>query len=428
MKTITIGRSNTNDIVINESFVSAKHFAITLDNQNRYFLHDFNSTNGTFVNGQKVEQAYLNMNDIVRIGDLIIPWQSYFQISTNKLKTDKKVERKISFGRANTNNVVLNNEKVSSNHAVITLFDDGTFFIEDLFSTNGTFINNRKIKTSELHAGDHLMLGNETVDWYSYFKPDRKKIVARKNNKTLTFLLYVASILLIAVTVWYYFAEYRPKQNEQDLLDASESDSAITPTSFTELVAYAEQCVFLVETNRCGQTIGNGTGFFLSSAGIGISNHHVFNNGTSWRIKTKDNEIFEVTEILKRNQTLDFIIFRINNQSNKAFPFLRIAPEQPLKGEDIFVVGNPRGIAGTLSKGVVSAFREVNKNTESFVEGDTYIQFDAAISSGSSGSPVMNMKGQVVGMATLKIMECENCNFAINMKYIKPFLEEIPAN
>lgn len=80
MKVITIGRSNEgNDVVINDPLVSRHHFQIVQDDDGRFRLADFGSTNGTYINGQIVSgEVELDENDIIRVGNTIIPWKQYF--------------------------------------------------------------------------------------------------------------------------------------------------------------------------------------------------------------------------------------------------------------------------------------------------------------------------------------------------------------
>ncbi|MDR1552074.1 MAG: FHA domain-containing protein [Prevotellaceae bacterium] len=83
MKVITIGRNSGNNVVINDSLVSKNHCQIIRDDYGNFSLVDNNSTNGTFVNGQRRHgQIRLNSSDIIRIGNTTLPWMSYFSDST----------------------------------------------------------------------------------------------------------------------------------------------------------------------------------------------------------------------------------------------------------------------------------------------------------------------------------------------------------
>ena len=181
--------------------------------------------------------------------------------------------------------------------------------------------------------------------------------------------------------------------------------------TITELAKIAEPCVFLVNNfNNKGEQLGIGTGFFIESSGIGVSNFHVFEGGSQWTIQTAKRETLRVTQILEYSEDFDYIIFQV--EKSQRFPTLPIAESKPQKGEDIIVLGNPKGLESTLTRGIVSSTREL------YDIADALIQIDAAISPGSSGSPVMNMKGEVIGIATMKVIECENCNFAMNINVL----------
>ena len=191
----------------------------------------------------------------------------------------------------------------------------------------------------------------------------------------------------------------------------STSSGIINNSSISTIVQQTEPCVFIVYSlDKNGNANGQGTGFFINASGIGVSNYHVFEGGENWIIKTTSGEQFRVKEIIKQSSEFDFVVFTVESQ--KSFPYLEIASTLPRKGDEILVLGNPKGLESTLTRGIVSSIRGE-------AHPDDYIQIDAAISSGSSGSPVLNMQGKVVGIATMKLQECENCNFAINIQRIK---------
>lgn len=175
-----------------------------------------------------------------------------------------------------------------------------------------------------------------------------------------------------------------------------------------QIVADAEPCVFVVHTyDRKGKRIGQGTGFFIEDSGVGVSNYHVFDKGRSWRIRTIDGQEHPVKKIMYQSKKFDYVVFKVDTPRD--MPYLTLGDELPLKGEDIVVLGNPRGLESTVSRGIVSSIRKHKGHDKAI------IQMDAAISPGSSGSPVMNRQGEVVGIATMKVNGCENCNFAFNI-------------
>jgi serine protease Do len=189
---------------------------------------------------------------------------------------------------------------------------------------------------------------------------------------------------------------------------ADEPLAATAPGDLSDLVDRLEPAVFLIQTN--GGSLG--TGFFVSAGGLAVSNYHVFRGSDAGYVKLTDGRQRRITEIVDANEEADYIVFRVakgENSPNEAYPYLRLAPTVPRRASEVLVIGNPEGLERTFTKGVVSALRGENQEL---------IQFDAAISSGSSGSPVMNARGQVVGIATFKRLDCENCNFAVNIRRV----------
>ncbi len=202
------------------------------------------------------------------------------------------------------------------------------------------------------------------------------------------------------------------KKNGIGAIAANATKARTEFNSFADLVEYAEQCVFLVlGRDEKGKTVSQGTGFFLMENGLCVSNYHVFDGGTEWMIRTANGSRYKVTDIISKDKNFDYIVFRVDLAEGEEYPFLKPARKTPRKGTDIFVLGNPRGLESTITRGVVSAIRDQGKK-------EAVLQIDAAISPGSSGSPVMTMDGEVVGIATYKARDCESCNFAMNVQVL----------
>ncbi|SFU67042.1 serine protease Do [Pustulibacterium marinum] len=179
-----------------------------------------------------------------------------------------------------------------------------------------------------------------------------------------------------------------------------------------DLTAKNEKAIFSIFTyDDFGVPSGSGTGFFINSNGIGISNFHVLVNASKAIIKTNNKKSYKVVEILESNSDADLIKFRVENSENISFPFLNLKNTGVNKGEDIFVIGNPHGFESTVSEGIISSIREVDGY-------EKVIQITAPISPGSSGSPVMTMDGNVIGVATFQYKEGQNLNFAVSANMI----------
>ncbi len=206
----------------------------------------------------------------------------------------------------------------------------------------------------------------------------------------------------------------QPSRNTPQLVPSqiAKGDCVQLPSksSVADIAEATAPGTFLVLTlNQQGDVIKQGSGFMIDSKGVGVSNEHVFQGGYRWLIQTKDQAQYEVTRVLKSSDQFDFVVFEVRGGP---FTCLAQASKTPRVGDDILVLGNPRGLEQTLTRGVISSLRAM-------VAPDDLIQIDAAISPGSSGSPVLNMDGKVVGIATLKIKDCENCNFAYNIQCLE---------
>lgn len=182
--------------------------------------------------------------------------------------------------------------------------------------------------------------------------------------------------------------------------------AAMKGASLSELYERNKNAVFLVAVYTSETKYSQGSGFFLTSDGIGVSNNHVFKGciaGEAY-VKTIDEHQYRIGEVLCKNEKLDFILFRVENDHND-FPYVPIASIAPSVGEDVFAIGNPKGLEHTLSKGIVSSYRSENCK----------IQTTTEITHGSSGGPLFNMNGEVVGITTSGVGEA-NLNFAMNIQ------------
>ena len=177
-------------------------------------------------------------------------------------------------------------------------------------------------------------------------------------------------------------------------------------TELSKLFLKCKKPVFMVFTSDNINT-SQGSGFFINSAGVAVSNYHVF-EGTylaKARIYTEDGRTYEVEKVIEKNKEEDYIIFKVKNPYSVKFPFVNISFLEPIEGEKVFAIGNPEGLEKTLSDGIISAFRENKK----------LIQTTTPITHGSSGGPLFNMNGEVIGITTKGLQE-GSLFFAINIK------------
>lgn len=190
------------------------------------------------------------------------------------------------------------------------------------------------------------------------------------------------------------------------LLSFTSFGSLIAREELTEIVKMISPSTILILTyDEEGNPIGQGSGFFISQNGEVITNRHVILNTAYAEIKTLQGDIYPITHIIAEDKEGDIIRVLVDIPQEKVKP-LMVSVSIPEVGERIVVIGNPLGLERTVADGIVSAVRDVP-------DFGRIIQITAPISPGSSGSPVVNMNGEVIGIATFQMIEGQNLNFAI---------------
>ena len=178
----------------------------------------------------------------------------------------------------------------------------------------------------------------------------------------------------------------------------------------TEIASrYAPSVVSIKTKDKVNRDLGMGSGFIISEDGIILTNFHVLQGAHFAEVKFKD-IIFENSMLIKGISYLDIALIKIEA---KGLPVLPVGNSDNLEtGEAIVAIGNPWGLERSVSNGLVSAVREK--------DNIKLIQMTAPVSLGSSGGPVINSYGEVVGITTLaSFFGAQNLNFAIPINYLK---------
>ncbi len=158
-----------------------------------------------------------------------------------------------------------------------------------------------------------------------------------------------------------------------------------------------------------GDYNSTGSGFFVGDGKV-VTNYHVIDGANSIKIKTYDNKEFIVDYILGYDEKLDLAVLQMKGN----YESLVISQDGPVGGEEIYALGSPLGLSGTMTKGMIST---ASRRIEG--EDAEFIQIDAAISPGNSGGPLINSYGEVIGINTLYYINGQNLNFAVNIKEIQ---------
>lgn len=172
-----------------------------------------------------------------------------------------------------------------------------------------------------------------------------------------------------------------------------------------ELVRRVKPSAVAIETfDARGNTVSRGSGFFIAADRV-ITNRHVIERSTRVSVQLMDGKKFIAKGVLAVDGEGDLALLQVDVPAGLGIP-LPVVPNVPQEGESIVVIGNPFGLEGSVSDGIVSAVRDIPGYGR-------IIQITAPISPGSSGSPVVNMAGQVIGVATLQAAEGQSLNFAV---------------
>ena len=177
------------------------------------------------------------------------------------------------------------------------------------------------------------------------------------------------------------------------------------------------------------QEIGGGTGFIISQDGLILTNKHVIlEEGAGYTVFTNDGRKFSA-KVLARDPFQDLAIIKIEQNKMEPFPIVKLGDSDNLKsGQTVIAIGNALGeFRNTVSTGVVSGLgRKITASGGDFVETlEDVIQTDAAINKGNSGGPLLNLKGEVIGINTAMVIGAQSIGFAVPINKAKKAIEQV---
>ncbi|MEM1070436.1 MAG: S1C family serine protease, partial [Planctomycetota bacterium] len=167
---------------------------------------------------------------------------------------------------------------------------------------------------------------------------------------------------------------------------------------------------------RDGNEIGLGTGFFVDESGLIATNFHVITEGRPLIVELASGRRLPVLAIEASDRRRDLAIVRVD-VGDDPVPALTLSDEaMPEQGTQVLALGNPLGLRDSVVSGIVSATREI--------DGRTMIQLAMPTQPGNSGGPLVNLKGQVVGIVNMKSALDDNLGFAIPTDQLKDVLSQ----
>ncbi len=171
--------------------------------------------------------------------------------------------------------------------------------------------------------------------------------------------------------------------------------------------------VMLVMQDSAGQPLSLGSGFFVKESVVASNLHVVAGTSKGYAKIIGQKTKYDVMGYVAIDEQRDLILLKVKDANAPVLSFGN--SDKVSIGDEIFVIGNPQGLEGTFSKGIVSSIRAIGQ--------DSLLQITAPISPGSSGGPVLNEEGKVIGVAVATFKGGQNLNFAIPVSYLSNLLD-----
>jgi len=174
--------------------------------------------------------------------------------------------------------------------------------------------------------------------------------------------------------------------------------------------------VLLAMNDSNGQPLCLGSGFFVSDDVVATNAHVIQGAGSGSAKLVGQKQTFQILGTIAVDAHADLALLKV---SGKAPSLVLGSGPAPAVGDNVFVIGNPLGLEGTFSEGIISGIRANGT--------DSLLQMTAPISPGSSGGPVLDAAGEVIGVAVATFKEGQNLNLAVPSAYLERMLEAHPA-
>jgi S1-C subfamily serine protease len=303
-------------------------------------------------------------------------------------------------GRGDDCDVVLPDEKASRQHARITAAADGTATVEDLGSTNGTYVRGSRIhRPTAVGQADELVIGDTRLG-LSPLEPEPapspttlERITLRRSARRARVLVASAVAVLIAALVVVVLLVTGVFEDEQPTV----------PEVIEQLTPSTLQILAVRDDDRA---VGLGTGWVLDAdEGLIVTNAHVANAWNAFDVRLGDEDRRRPAKIVGTAPCEDLAVLRVEDTEGlETVPLSRQADLRP--GDTVVALGFPTtSTAGqplVASRGVVSVARTETVEQGGSVGLPNVVQTDAAINPGNSGGPLVNLAGELVGVNTLK--------------------------
>lgn len=474
MKIIKIGREASNNFVVADDTVSRHHAELTVMDNGECQIKDLNSANGTFVNRKKLlplQSAPVKFGDIVVLGRYQLDIQKAISegsaVRRNDVAApaDAVISQKI--GRSGSCDIRLEMDDVSSFHALLYRDKKGNVVVVDNHSTNGTFVNGKRVTEKVLEKGDKLTVGSHDVDW-KQLRPKKKALFAG---------IAAAAAVLVAVGLFVFRDNIFP-WGAKKIFERYQNSVVMVFASYSYTVTYngepiseylgmkAFDQVYLNDgVVNMGETSCTGTGFYISKDGLIMTNRHVISPSADEETLVK-NQIREILLNMKqpelaggfevklkmgelcvakngvhlstlndcmdctkykvsKDENIDLAVIQLNTKQTpvdaKVVEIAKCVDTRKLKpGVELYSIGFPASVTiGQTDIGLEASNLQgaVTQERGEYIYGNSL-----AILAGASGSPVFNKYGKLAGVVVSGFgIAAQTYNHAINTDAIKEF-------
>lgn len=272
----------------------------------------------------------------------------------------------------------------------------------------------------------------------------KKKSNENKIRKTIFFLIIIFLTSTMSIILYDMYRNIEIKDyNAENNATATRTSITLAQNSEEEntldiIENSSKSVVGISKINDIGISIFNinstknlelGTGVIVSENGYIITNQHVSGNKYSKCYVTLYDGKEYTANVVWANNDIDLAVIKINSYGLDA---IKIGDSDNIRvGQTVYAIGNPIGLdfQRTVTKGIISAIDRTVKLEESeTIYMEDLIQTDATINPGNSGGPLINEKGEVVGINSVKITTAEGIGFAIPINVVKPVIEKMKQN
>jgi hypothetical protein len=190
---------------------------------------------------------------------------------------------------------------------------------------------------------------------------------------------------------------------------------AQVPLTVAQIAKKVSPSVVIIQgTTDSGDVLGSG--FIIAQDGKIVTNLHVIRELKTATVQLANGQVYDSLSVLATDERRDLAIVRVSGFN---LPFLNLGNSDSVTvGEPMVIVGSPRGLEGTVTAGILSSIRDLG-------DGSTVLQTDASVNPGNSGGPLVNNKGQAVGVVSFQLNSAQGLNFAIPINYVRTLLRNV---